>query len=981
MKPILLLSAASLLLAGLAQAVCEPQIRLLADSDGANLDLRWKPHWTQTAWRIETALDADFTQPQEVAVTHAPFHRWTLLAGDPGPRFFRVVAVDGPALGDSTMVEDFEFPVYEPGSWAGEDLEPEGWAIDRETVFEGQASLRLFGNTVKSQALGGPVLGLDGAFRVAARCGDVADRQMVGFADSLNVLWYVLWGSRGGYPDTPGQSGQVEVSTYQGWFPLDEWVRALLPVGRDWISKYGYAPALCEVLWANESDDNTGVVWFDALEEVTALAMRRPLLQPEAELLGAPGDSLEWRLATTPVEPGVAYRWQLGDGRWVGGAEATVRLLAERRHTVVLEAQDGDGAWSLASLTLDGPAEPRRLRLGFVGDVMTARAYESPGGIIETLGVDAIFDSVRAVMQGVDLMEVNLECPYTLSADRHPTKTIVFKSRPENLAGVVGAGVDFVSLANNHVFDYMIEGMLETFAVVEEAGLVHAGSGLDARRAMRPAWLSHDGLAVGHLALSDRTGNYNNYQPFLDAGASRPGFALWDRGAMQALVPEVAAHADLTVLQVHSGNEYSTQPSLVLAAPPAVPRHEDHGSLPWQDGLALALDEGLPFNPELQPLGSRELLPDQSERSLRREAVDLGAQLVIAHHPHIVQGFEVYNGGLIAHSLGNFVMDLSYIETMPSVLLEVEAEEGELREALVRPVFIDAYLPRLARGEVAQGLLGHMTRLSRPFGTWLLRDPGQETGRIVLDTLAVALDHELQVHELPLEARGDWWISAPTRLVEEGCLTGIEQLSFVTGAEIRLGRNQCWWGDMEDGGASIWDINSAHEGFSEVVAMRGARSLELSEDGGQTVYTYYIGRAPLDTEAAWTLAGFVRTQNAASAGLQIRYYTTRNGGLLSAESLPTLSGTQDWSLSWMDLAVPATGRFHQLRLGLTAGAGGGQAWFDDVRLIEWEAWGTLPLAGLVELGFPTDCDWVQVRLPQAAASLELRSRRSWDGAR
>lgn len=980
MKSSFLFPIAALALAACAHAACEPAPALVARTEGGAVVLGWKAYWQQTAWRVDTSLDPEFDDWTTLATVQVPAYSHMLQHGDPGPRFYRVQAVAGPALEDSTMVENFEAAVDVFSSWQEEDLEPEGWALDHDIVFEGQASLRLFGNTVKSQPLGGPALDLDGAFRVAARSGGASDRQMVGFADSLNVLWYVLWGQRGGYPDSPGQSGQTEVSAYQGWIPENEWARFVLPVGRDWQGKYGYAPALCEVVWANESDDDEGLVWFDALEEVSALAARRPLLQPQVEELGLVGDSLEVRLSTEPVEAGTDYRWQLGDGRSLAGDEGVVRLWTGRRHTVVLEAQAADGGWSTASVSVgDSPAQ-RGARFVFVGDVMTARSYEDDGGIIDTQGVDAIFDSVRSVLQGVDLREANLECAYTTVSEHHPTKSIYFKSRPENLAGVANAGFDFVSLANNHAFDYLVDGMLETIENVEAAGMTWTGSGLDARRAARPAWLGHDGLAIGHLAMSDRTGNYNNYQPFLDAGASRPGFLLWDRGGAQALIPELAAVADWTVVQVHSGNEYSTQPTLAMAAVESGPDHEDQGSLRKPDGAAIALDEGLPFNPDLRPLTSRELLPDQSERSIRREAIDLGAGLVITHHPHIVQGFEVYNGGLIAHSLGNFVMDLSYMETMPSVMLEVAVEDSAIVEALVRPVWIDRDIPRIARGEVASGLLNHLSRLSRPLDTWLLRDPGSEIGRIVIDTTAVALAHEVQSASVALEPRGDWWTSAPFQAVDEGCLTAVEQLSLLGGVQVRVGRNQCWWGDMEDGGASIWDINSENEGYTDEVALRGARSLALDEDGGQTVYTYYVVRAPLDTEVDWTLLGSLRTANAESAGLQMRYYATRNGGLLSSETLPTISGSQDWSLSWLDLDPPAEGVFHQLRLGLSAGDGGGQAWFDDVRLIEWDAWRDLPVSGLLELGFPTEADWVQVRRASEASQLQLRWRRSWDVA-
>jgi len=598
------------------------------------------------------------------------------------------------------------------------------------------------------------------------------------------------------------------------------------------------------------------------------------------------------------------------------------------------------------------------VRLVFGGDVMTARAYEAGGGIIETLGVDAIFDSVRTALAGPDLAIVNLECPYTTATTRHPTKSIAFKSRPENLGGVVRAGVDAVSLANNHAFDYMEGGLLETLHMLDSLGLPGTGAGMDLERARRPVLLSGDGLAVGVAGLSDRTGNYNNAQPYLDAGLSRPGFPLWSRGDMQAIIPRLVDEVDLVVLQVHSGNEYSTQPSGSLAR--------------WEEapGAALQAEEGLPVDPDLVPLLARELLPDQTERALRREAVDLGARLVITHHPHIVQGFEAHNGGLIAHSLGNLVMDLSYQETMPSVLLEVEDDGEDLLGAWLTPVYIENDIPRVCRGETAALLLDHFGRISRPFDTWVLRQPGSGKAWIALDTLGLSFGESDFSETVPLESRDGWYSSPPIPLGGEGELAALRVAAATAGLQVRLGRNQAPWGNMEDEGAGMWDINSAQEGFVSDMARRGARSLRQA-DAGATVYTYYTERAPLDLASAWTLCGWIRTQGATSANLQARTYDTRTSNLLGSATSANVSGTQDWTRVWLDLAPGESTSFYQLRLATTAPAGGAQAWFDDVAMVEWDPW--QPLAGLQELtlSVPNDLQWVQLRLPAATASLPL----------
>jgi poly-gamma-glutamate capsule biosynthesis protein CapA/YwtB (metallophosphatase superfamily) len=941
--------------ASVVLAVCDAPIHLDIRAAAGQVELQWKPAWPQSSWNVATSLDPFFTDSLLLGVTVGTGWNWPMVFGEPR-RFFQVSAAASGGQHVATGIEGFE---WLPGldSWAQEDIQPNGWELDGDQVAEGATSLHLFGNTVKAQALAGAELDFHEVWRVSARVDGVADRQMVGVADSANVLWYVLWGSRGGYDDTPGQSGQVEVSTYQGWFPEQEWVQALLPVGQDWVGKYGYLPRLCHVLFANESDDDAGEVWFDDLRRVD-MAAQAPVADPRWETLGQVGDSLEIRLWNAAQDPGLTQTWNLGDGRTRTGDNLVARLAVQRDHRVTLLVENPAGSWDLGSVEVPGQPAPRDLRLVFGGDVMTARAYENAGGIIETLGVDAIFDSIRVALAGPDLTVFNLECAYTTADTRHPTKSIAFKSRPENLGGVARSGVDAVSLANNHAFDYMEGGLLETLQLLDSLGLPGTGAGMDLERARRPVLLSGDGLAVGLVGLCDRTGNYNNAQPYLDAGLSRPGFPLWSRGDMQSVIPRLRDEVDLLVLQVHSGNEYSTQPSGGLAR--------------WEDapGAALQAEEGLPVNPDLQPLLARELLPDQTERALRREAVDLGARLVITHHPHIVQGFEAYNGGLIAHSLGNLVMDLSYQETMPSVLLEVEDDGSELRSAWLTPVYIENDIPRICRGETAALLLDHFGRISRPFDTWVLRQPGSGKAWVALDTLGLTFSESEHAEALPLELRDGWYSSPPILLAGEGELADLRVAAAATGLQVRLGRNQTPWGNMEDEGAGMWDINSAQEGFVTDMAMRGARSLRQA-DAGASVFTYYTERAPLDMGSNWSLTGWIRTQGATSANLQARLYDTRTSDLLGSATSANVAGTQDWTRVWLDLAPAAATSFYQLRLATTAPAGGAQAWFDDVAMVEWDAW--QPLAAQQELGLavPNDLQWVQLRLPAATASLPL----------
>ena len=88
-----------------------------------------------------------------------------------------------------------------------------------------------------------------------------------------------------------------------------------------------------------------------------------------------------------------------------------------------------------------------------------------------------------------------------------------FRCAPEIVGGLYFAGIDVVSLANNHIMDYMEPGMIQTQNILNEAGILHSGAGMDSYQAYLPAFLSAKGQTLAFIASSDRTGQYNNYQP------------------------------------------------------------------------------------------------------------------------------------------------------------------------------------------------------------------------------------------------------------------------------------------------------------------------------------------------------------------------------------------------------------------------------------------------------------------------------------
>jgi len=213
----------------------------------------------------------------------------------------------------------------------------------------------------------------------------------------------------------------------------------------------------------------------------------------------------------------------------------------------------------------------------------------------------AVFsDDVRALFARADAALVNLECPVAAGGAPIRKAGMHLAGHPEIVAALAALPVKVVSMANNHILDQGAEAMLATRRACEEAGLAGIGVGVDRADAVRARILELGGLRVAFLAFAETE--------FSAAGPTSPGAAPLDPETAGAAVRESRARADVVVVSVHGGNEHYFAPS---------PRTQS-----WY-----------------------------------RFLIDCGAHAVIGHHPHAVQGSELYRNGFIAYSLGNFLFD------------------------------------------------------------------------------------------------------------------------------------------------------------------------------------------------------------------------------------------------------------------------------------------------------------------------------------
>ncbi len=240
---------------------------------------------------------------------------------------------------------------------------------------------------------------------------------------------------------------------------------------------------------------------------------------------------------------------------------------------------------------------------------------------------------VRDLVSGTDIAIANFENPAPDSFRFHDHGT-TFSANPAYIAGLAKAGIDWVSLANNHIGDAGRTAILQTMANLDKQGILHSGAGKNTADAHKPALLEAGGETIAILG-------YDTIAPTYAAGTSKPGSAQMTSAALKADVAAARkAGADIVIVFPHWGIEYRAKPTA-------------------------------------------------SQKRLAHAAIDAGADLVIGNHPHWAEAMEVYKGKPIWYALGNFVFDQTWSEpTMEGITLELTFNGTKLVQVRMRPHLI-----------------------------------------------------------------------------------------------------------------------------------------------------------------------------------------------------------------------------------------------------------------------------------------------------
>ena len=375
----------------------------------------------------------------------------------------------------------------------------------------------------------------------------------------------------------------------------------------------------------------------------------------------------------------------------------------------------------------------KRFVMHSAGDVMFGRRYQDGSGPLipradAARGAGAVVDAVAPAFGLADLSTVNLETVVSAAppAAAYPGKRFILESPPATTEGLRRLGVDVPVLANNHTRDFQDAGVADTTKALTAAGFPIVGLA-NGEQPQTPYRTKVHGTDVAMLAYTSVDGTFVNDQYPRDG--SDPS-AHNDTEAWQYQTRHWHFGSRVRDAARNIGDAWHVFSDLEtkLPAPEAAemwksitqvyPELQDWvagrghaGAAPWNPrtspGEIAAAKAGLTIV-QLHSGFQFQNASAKSTRDMARAAIDAGADIVICHHPHVMQGFEWYKGHLIAYSMGNFVFDQDFLATFSSAFLRTVWEGDKLVDARLVPVEIDGYRPMVATGAAARRTLNGM---------------------------------------------------------------------------------------------------------------------------------------------------------------------------------------------------------------------------------------------------------------------------------
>ncbi len=299
-----------------------------------------------------------------------------------------------------------------------------------------------------------------------------------------------------------------------------------------------------------------------------------------------------------------------------------------------------------------------------VGDILLDRGVRKK--IDETKNSFYPFEHIQHIISENDLAFFNMECPLVEESKGAPLfKRFSFRAEPDFAKDLSAAGFNIASVANNHTIDYGKAGFIETINNLKSYEIYPVGGGKNQHEAFEPLLIEKDGNTFAFFAVLEfllEAVTYNADKPY-------PAYGKID--SLCKLIERYNALVDHVVVSFHWGKEGVYMPS------------------------------------------GRQVL-------YAHKVIDAGADLVLGHHPHVLQPVEIYRNKLILYSLGNFIFDNTGEAQKQSAIFQCTFTKSGITHPELLPVSIIQNRPEPADSNTSKKIFNHLQRISADYNTTFL---------------------------------------------------------------------------------------------------------------------------------------------------------------------------------------------------------------------------------------------------------------------
>jgi len=323
---------------------------------------------------------------------------------------------------------------------------------------------------------------------------------------------------------------------------------------------------------------------------------------------------------------------------------------AERNFLALIDGEP-EATSSAEQLTIDN--NNPEVSIIFVGDIMLSRGVAQK--IKKHSDYNYSFLKIGDYLKSADFAFGNLETSLFKGREIGPEE-MLFRADPELADVLHDFNFSVVSLANNHTMNFGKKALEDTLINLLKVGVEYTGAGSSGIEAYNPCVITKKGIVFAFLAYTDS----DVVPAFYFAATTTAGVARMDINKMAKAVKLAKERADFVIVSMHSGTEYKDE-------------------------------------------------PNQRQINFAHAAVDAGADLVIGHHPHIVQTAEKYKDKYIFYSLGNFIFDQRWWKTKEGIALKVIFDKQGIKQIEPQAIYIEDFSqPTLLNEEAAQKVISRL---------------------------------------------------------------------------------------------------------------------------------------------------------------------------------------------------------------------------------------------------------------------------------